>query len=253
MNPSLIGIRPHCPTRLFSILLLFVLSGLAQGQQAQCSLKLSELPAAPELVGFHLGMTKEQVKLKVPQVRFGKADDFGVSKTTINPFFDPRIDTSSFEGIRSISLDFLDDRLTSLWIGYDSSFKVPNVEEFTKRISQSLHLPNGWTPWRSRGQQMQCADFQLIVTMVADGPSFRMVDSKAEGVVAERREAKEEQDSASAETSEAAVEIVGDKRNGVYYTPGCHPNMEIPAADRLVFKSVDEANKAGLKPAKNCQ
>src|SRR5215813_9500404 len=168
MNPSLMGIRPHCPTRLFSILLLFALSGLAQGQPAQCSLKLSELPAAPELVGFQLGMTKEQVKLKVPQVRFGKADDFGVSKTTINPFFDPRIDTSSFEGIRSISLDFLDDRLTSLWIGYDSSFKVPSVEEFTKRISQSLHLPNAWTPWRSLGQQMQCADFQLIVTMVAD-------------------------------------------------------------------------------------
>ncbi len=252
MNHSLIGFfQPHRQFHLFS--LLFLLTGLAQGQQAQCSLKLSELPAAPELVGFHLGMTKEQVKLKVPQVRFGNADDFGVSKTTINPFFDPRIDTSAFEGIRSISLDFLDDRLTSLWIGYDSNFKVSTVEEFIKRISQSLHLPDAWTQWRLRGQQMQCADFQLTVTMVAGGPSFRIVDSKADGIVAERREAKEELGSAAAETSEEAVEIVGDKKNGVYYIPGCHPSREIPPAERLVFKSVDEANKAGLKPAKNCQ
>ena len=40
--------------------LLFLV--LAQSASAQCTTKLSELPAAPELFGFRLGMTKEQVK-----------------------------------------------------------------------------------------------------------------------------------------------------------------------------------------------
>ena len=243
----------HQHSFLFSVLLLFILSGLAHGQKAPCSLKVSELLVAPELVGFQLGMTTEQVKQRVPQVKFGKTDDFGVSKTTINPFFDPNIDTAAFEGIRSISLDFLDNRLTSLWIGYDSSFKASSVEEFIKRISQSLHLPDAWVPWRSRGQQMQCADFQLTVTTVADGPSFRIVDTQAEEVVATRRVAKEELDSAASEATEEAADIVGDRKSRVYYTPGCHPPTEIAAGDRLIFKTIDEANKAGLKAAKNCR
>ena len=56
--------------------------------------------------------------------RFGGTDPFGVSKTTINPYFDPNIDKTKFEGVRSISLDLLDERLTSLWIGFDETFKV---------------------------------------------------------------------------------------------------------------------------------
>ena len=81
---------------------------------AQCSQKISDLPAAPELLGFHLGMTKDEVKGKVPQTVFPRADPFGVSKTTINPYFDKTIDKTKFEGVRSISLDLLDDHLTSL-------------------------------------------------------------------------------------------------------------------------------------------
>ena len=87
--------------------------------QAQCTQKLSDLPPVPEFFGFHLGMTKEQIKAHVPQASFGKTDAFGVSKTTINPSYDPKIDKSKFEGVRSISLDILDNHLTSIWIGYD--------------------------------------------------------------------------------------------------------------------------------------
>ena len=60
-------------------LLVFVGASTAP---AQCTKKLAELSAAPELPGFHLGMTKEQIKEHVPQTKFGHTDDFGVSKTT---------------------------------------------------------------------------------------------------------------------------------------------------------------------------
>jgi len=216
---------------------------------------MSDLPAAPELLGFRLGMTRDQVKARVPQTVFGKADPFGVVKTTINPYFDPTIDKTKFEGVRSISLDLLDDRLTSLWIGFDETFKAHNVEEFVKVISQSLQVDGIWSSWKSRGQQLRCADFQLIVTTVANGPSFRLIDTAADDLVAERRQAKEELDAvAEAGTASESVdaEIVADKHSKTYYPAGCEPAKEIADANKVTFKTTAEAEKAGFKAAKNC-
>ena len=236
---------------LFTLLLLL----LPQSVSAQCTKKMSELPAAPELLGFRLGMTKEQVKARVPQTRFGRTDDFGVSKTTINPYFDETIDKSKFEGVRSISLDLVDEKLTSIWIGFDETFKAHTAEEFVKLISQSLQVDGNWSS-RSRGQQLRCADFQLSVTTVAGGPSFRLVDIAADDLVAQRRQAKEEQDSlveagASSEGTEPAV-IIADKQSKTYYPNGCQPAKEIAEANRITFRTTAEAEKAGFKAAKNC-
>lgn len=239
-------------TVLFPLLLLL----LSQSVSAQCTKKMSELPAAPELLGFRLGMTKEQIKARVPQTKFGPADPYGVSKTTINPYFDETIDKSKFEGVRSVSLDLVDEKLTSLWIGYDENFKVHTAEEFVKLISQSLQVDGTWSSWKSRGQQLRCADFQLIVTTVANGPSLRLLDTATDDLVAERRQVKEEQDSlaeaaASTETSEPA-EIIADKQSKTYYPNGCQPAKEIAEANKITFKTTAEAEKAGFKAAKNC-
>jgi hypothetical protein len=238
---------------LFSLLLLLS----AQSAFGQCTKKISELPAAPELSGFQLGMTKEQIKARVPQTKFGHADHFGVSKTTINPYFDETIDKTKFQGVRSISLDLLDDKLTSIWIGFDEDYRVHTAEEFVKLISQSLQVNGNWSSYRSTGQQLRCADFQLIVTTVARGPSFRLLDIGADDVVAERRRLKEEQDAAaeaaagSGESTEES-EIIGDKQSKTYYPNGCQPAREISDANRVMFKTTAEAEKAGFKAAKNC-
>ena len=229
---------------------------LGQSVSAQCTKKAAELPAVPELLGFHLGMTKEQIKTRVPQTVFGKTDPFGITRTTINPYFDPSIDKTKFEGVRSISLDLLDERLTSLWIGFDETFKVHTVEEFVKLISQSLQVPENWSSWRYKGQQLRCADFQLIVTTVAGGPSFRVMDIAAEETVAARRQAKEEQDSLAEAGADAAstepAEIIGDKQSKTYYSGACQPAKEIAEGNRVSFKTTADAEKAGFKPAKNC-
>src|SRR4029453_14469541 len=109
---------------LRSLILLIFLVAAPIVIQAQCTQKLMDLPAAPELMGFRLGMKKEEVKIRVPQTDFGRTDHFGVSKTTINPQFDTRIDQTKFAGVRSISLDLLDERLVSLWIGSDEKFRA---------------------------------------------------------------------------------------------------------------------------------
>ena len=233
------------------LLLITVMSA-----SAQCTQKMATLPAAPELVGFRLGMTRDQIKELVPQTVFGHTDPFGVAKTTINPHFDPKIDQKKFEGIRSISLDVLDDRLVSLWIGYDENFKVQSVDEFIKLISASLQVTGPWSSARMRGQQLRCADFQLVVSTFASGPSLRVVDVSAEDTIAARRQAKEEQDSlaeaAANGNAEQTSEIIGDKQTKTYYPNGCHAEKEISEVNRALFKTAEEAEKAGFKLAKNC-
>lgn len=218
-------------------------------QDNKCTLKLSDLPDAPELFGFRMGMSKEQLKVRVPQVVFGKDNEFGVSKTSISPDFDPRFDKASLAGIRTVSFDFLDGRLVSLWLGYDGSFKWETVPHFVDGISQSLHLSGEWKPWKIRGQQLSCADFLMTVSIVAEGPSFHIIDETAEQTVAARREAKEELDSALEEGESS--EIIGDVKARVYYAAGCTPAQEIK--ERVLFKTNEEAEKAGYKRAKDCQ
>jgi hypothetical protein len=235
---------------------LFLL--LAQSAFSQCTKKSTELPAAPELLGFQLGMTKEQIKAKVPQTEFGRKDPFGVSKTTINPYFDESIDKTKFPSVRSISLDLLDERLTSIWIGFDETYKVNVIDDFVKLLSQSLQLNGNWSSWRSRGQQLRCADFQMIVQTMAGGPSFRLWDIAADETVAQRRQAKEEEDSvaeeaAAKEVTENEEEILGDRQSKTYYANGCQPAKQIAENNRIRFKTTADAEKAGFKLAKHCQ
>ncbi len=220
-------------------------------QENRCDVKLADLPHSTELRNFNLRMSTDQVKQRLPQVIFGRADEFGVIKTSINPHYDPKIDKTGLDDIRTISLDFLDGQLTSLWIGYESSFKWSNVDDFVKGISRSLELPSAWSSWRDRGRQLRCVDFTITVTMVAGGVSFRVVDESAADLIALRREAKEEL--ASSQESEESGHIVSDKSSKTYYPGGCRPDPAISDTSRVVFRSVEEAEKAGYTRAKRCE
>jgi hypothetical protein len=236
-----------------AIVLLCLPEARIAAQAAPCTLKLTDLPTATEFKGFHLGMTKDQVKARVPQVVFAPDSEIGVTKTTINPDFDPRIDKASFSGVRSISLDFLDSRLVSLWLGYDGTFQWKSVSEFVERISDKLNLPNAWESWRIRGQQLSCADFSMTVSIVAEGISFRIVDDSAEELIAQRRAAKEEEQSAAEQAETDPEPVVGDRRTKIYFTMRCPPDKPIEPKDQIQFQSAEQAEKAGYKRAKSCQ
>jgi len=236
---------------IFAVLFLGLASaGLINAQGNTCKAKLADLPSAPELCGFHLGMTQDQVKARVPQVRFGQTNEFGISKTSISPDFDPRIDKTNFMDVRTVSLDFLDGQLTSLWIGFEGTFKWKTAEEFVKGISHELALSDQWTT-KGRTQQLRCADFQLAVSMIAGGPSLRIIDLPAEETIAARRQAKEDE----AETAAAEPEqtpVVGDTRKKVYYQKECEALKTVPEKSRMTFASDKDAEKAGYKRAETC-
>jgi len=135
------------------------------------------------------------------------------------------------------------------------TFKTKTAEEFVTLISKSLQVDGEWSSWKSRGRQLRCADFQLIVTTVAGSPSFRLLSTPAENLVAERRAAKEEENSQAetAATSEnSEPEIAGDKQSKTYYPNGCQPTTEISDVNKITFKTTADAEKAGFKAAKNC-
>ena len=54
------------------VLIIAFLVAIPFSVYAQCTQKISDLPAAAELFGFHLGMTKEQVKTLVPQIHLDR-------------------------------------------------------------------------------------------------------------------------------------------------------------------------------------
>ena len=236
----------HSRKALLPILLALFTATTAPAQQSNCSVKIDQLPDAPELRGFHLGMTYDQVKTRVPPIQLGLADQSGVAKTSINPSFGPQFDKASFADVRTVSLDFLDGKLVSLWIGYESTFKWQKLDEFVAGMSKSLNLPAAWSPKRG-AQQMTCDGFSVFASVIAGSPGIRITDEVAQETIANRRE----EAAAAAEAAEAVV--IGDQRTKFYYPSDCSEREKVPEASRVNFKDKDEAEKAGYKLAKDCQ
>src|SRR5256885_9406418 len=191
------------------LLLVITTVTIASAQQSNCSAKIDQLPDAPELRGFRLGMTYDQVKARVPPIQFGRPDQFGVAKTSINPSFGPQFDKASFADVRTISLDFLDGKLVTLWIGYESTFKWQKLDEFVNGMSKSLNLPAAWPP-KSGAQKLRCDGFSVLASVIAGSPGIRLSDEAAQGTNAHRRG----EAAAAAEAPAAAV--------------GCGPRTKLP-------------------------
>jgi hypothetical protein len=181
-------------TSFIILLTLLCSAALAHAQEsAKCALAPDQLSRVPELKGLRPGMTVEQVKMVVPALEMGKQDELGLSKTSFSPDFNPKVDKTAFQGVRTVSLDFLDGKLFSVWIGYNETFKWKTIDEVTRALSQSLKLPNAWEA-KARGQQLTCSSLQLAVTMVAGAPTLRLTDETARETWEKRRTEKEEQE-----------------------------------------------------------
>jgi hypothetical protein len=235
-------------TRIIKIVFCLLLAALftpkaLTAQTPPCTVKIEQLPNAGELRGFRLGMTYEQVKARVPQVQFGRADQFGVARTSINPSYDRSFDQASFAEVRTISLDFLDGRLVDLWIGYENTFKWQTLDEFVNGMSMTLNLPAAW-PAKRNGRQLSCEGFRVFASLIAGSPSIRFTEDAAQETIAARREE-------AAAAAEAMV--IGDLRNKTFFPSDCEARDTIPAASRIAFKDRDEAEKAGYKLAKGCE
>jgi hypothetical protein len=188
-------------------------------------------------------MTTDEVKQVLPLAQFGRADRLGVMRTSFNPHFDERVKDTEFPDVRTISLDFLDGKLATVWIGYEASFKWPKLDEFVANFSQALGVPGVW-PVKRIGRDLSCDGFSLHAQMIAAGPSLRINDDAAQELATARL----------AETIDAdEKQVIGDQRTKSYYPSDCAARDSIPQTSRTVFKSKEEAEKAGYTLSKDCQ
>jgi len=218
-------------------------TGAALSQTPACTLKPDQLKPAADLYGLRLGMTAQDVKKALPLVEFGAADRLGVMRTSFNPHFDARVGKEAFPDVRTISLDFLDNKLATVWIGYENTFKWPRLDSFIANFSQSLGVSPDWQLKRN-GRELDCDGFSIVAQMIGGGPSLRISDEVAQNVatarLAEAIDADEQQ-------------VVGDQRTKHYYSSDCSEKDSVPPASRTVFKNKELAEKAGYTLAKDCQ
>src|ERR1044071_8585638 len=117
------------------LLLMMICASAAVAQDGKCTLKLAELTTSPELRGFRVGMTVEEVRARLPKVQFPRADEFGFASLNIFPDYEQGIDKKSFESVRTVSLEFMDNKVSAVWLGYDKTFKWQTIDEFVAGIT----------------------------------------------------------------------------------------------------------------------
>jgi hypothetical protein len=177
---------------ILAFILVCVVAATAQ-ETSKCALKVAQITEAQELRGFRLGMTVQQVKARLPNLVLGPTDAFGLMKTSFSPDFDPAIAKADYQGVRTISLEFLDGRLTSLWIGYNGSFKWQKLDEFVTGMGRALGLPSIWAQRSRGGQQLDCNDFQVTALTIAGSPSIHISDETARTTWENRQATAEEE------------------------------------------------------------
>ncbi len=92
---------------LLTTLLLLSGATFINAQENKCTLKINQ---APELRGFRLDMTAEQVKSRFPFIKVRSSEEFDFYKTGYISR-DNLGATNSFSGVDALELTFLDDKI----------------------------------------------------------------------------------------------------------------------------------------------
>lgn len=111
-------------------------------QTQQCPIKLEQ---APEVKGFRLGMTADQIRKQVPQFKDKKPDEFGFTQTYL---INGKPDYQVPEGIQVNNIDSMMVRLSLLKgrVISVASYNPPDaggikLEEYQARVPESLKIP----------------------------------------------------------------------------------------------------------------
>jgi hypothetical protein len=149
---------------LLTILIVCALPAYPQAQKSACTMKADQ---SPEVRGFKLGQTIEQLRAKFPKNFWLDTDD--PEGTTI-ALLDRRDfgDNETYEGLEGVTLKFLDKKVASLTVKYLRDTKWNSQEEFNNVVTQNLKLPT--TGWKGRySLTLTCEDFTVETSAGASG------------------------------------------------------------------------------------
>lgn len=111
---------------------------------------------APELRGFRLGMTLDEIKRKFPNLPSITSDENGLSKIYFDRTSKPEqsyrefnfVDANfmeAFKGTRRVYLELTDNKVAVIKVVYTDEIPWKSEEEFIKRTAESLNIPGTWT------------------------------------------------------------------------------------------------------------
>jgi outer membrane protein, multidrug efflux system len=171
--------------------------------EAKCALTIEQ---APNIGGLRLGMSLAQAIVLFPSLKASPADKVGVTNAVLN-----RQDLAGkqfFDGVQTVLLQFMEDRLFFIHVGYPVTDRWNSKDEFVSSVSQKLNINGQWKPfynWQDknvraaedlRSVALECAGFRLSAGIGIEGlggdqfPRFELEDMNTSRIVSQRAEEK---------------------------------------------------------------
>ncbi|HEX8176563.1 MAG TPA: TolC family protein [Pyrinomonadaceae bacterium] len=157
---------------------------------------------APNIGGLRLGMSYAQASMIFPSLKLSPPDRVGVSNAVLNRNDITR--NQFFEGAQAILLQFMEDRLYFIHVGYPVTNRWNSKDEFLSAIAQKLNISGEWKPfynWQDknvrdladlRSMGIECAGFRLSAGIGIEAlggdqfPRFELEDMSTSRRVRER-------------------------------------------------------------------
>jgi hypothetical protein len=169
--------------------------------KSQCSLTLEQ---SPEIRGVRLGMSAEKLMAAFPAdahrmaienalKEAKKADNYGFARANLfagNSEANPRL-----SGVGVITVEFLDERITTLHVSY-SGPEWKNTDQFIAKLSEAFRLPtvDHWRYEPGANMKSLTCDGFLIQVYTGRTSDVMVKASSALQVVNDRREAVKEKE-----------------------------------------------------------
>jgi hypothetical protein len=171
-------------------------SGGASSPMQKCSLTRAQ---SPEIRGIRLGMTAEQLltvfsddynRRKINEaIEWSKRPkSYGVGRFDLGSY--TQVPDPKFAGVNYITVEMLDERVSSFHIGYQGP-EWNSVDQFVAKLSEALRLPSAsWEPPAGSQQSLKCDGFEVAAYVSTETfqNTVRVQDTSVSRVVAERRQ-----------------------------------------------------------------
>lgn len=166
-----------------------------------CPLTIAQ---APDIGGLRLGMSLAEARSLFPSLKASPPDRVGVTNAVLNR--NDLVGSQFFEGTQTILLQFAEDRLYFIHVGYPVTKRWNSKDEFASATAQKLGVSGEWIPfynWQDknvrdlsdlRSLAIECAGFRLSAGIGIEGlsgdqfPRFQLEDMNTSRIIRERAE-----------------------------------------------------------------
>jgi hypothetical protein len=163
------------------------------GINSKCS---EDIAKTFQLRGLRFGMKTAEVISKISGLKVPTSDEFGHAMAPIKLAALARINPT-FKGLMGGAFEFVDGKLSSMFLVYDDSVNWNGPDEFLARVSESLSLSDYWqtNPVNPRLKSTQCRNLQFtggFQFIGGESRPFLMVrDTNADSLVTNRETEKQ--------------------------------------------------------------